>query len=158
MEQSIDFVNYDEKFLELSFQWLRDPEIKRLTLSPDIKKEEQLDWYKNLEGRNDYKIWGVLYNGERIGAVGLKNIDYINKSAEYFGYIGEKDKWGHGIGTAMLEYAISEAKKIGLHNVSLQVSQENIRAIKLYKKLGFVDVGGYVKKGIDMLTLQLNMK
>lgn len=143
----VEFCEFDKGFLEKSYQWLSDPQIKRLTLAPEkITKDDQNTWFKSLEDRNDYLIWGVKYQENDIGAVGFKNIDNKTKTAEYFGYIGEKEYWGKGIGSSMLEYAIQKAKEMDLCCLNLNVSKDNERAINLYKKFGFEEYGGITEK------------
>lgn len=134
----IRFKVFDEKFLDKSFLWLNDKEVKRLTMSPNITKEEQKKWFDKLNKRNDYLIWGVTYDDMPVGVVGMKQINYQEKTAEYFGYIGEKNFWGYGIGKQMMEFIINNAKKSKLEKLYLYVSSENARAIALYEKYGFI--------------------
>ena len=37
----VAFVEYTEEFLDLSWEWLNDPEIKLLTMTPDFSREDQ---------------------------------------------------------------------------------------------------------------------
>lgn len=46
-----------------------------------------------------------------------------------------------GHGQALLMYAISQAKSHGMGIVYLEVRRSNLNAIKLYYKLGFVQIG-----------------
>lgn len=128
-------VAYDERFLNKSWEWLQNAEIRRLTMSPRFTKEQQRAWFARLGERSDYVIWGIEYDGKPVGAFGLKNIN--DGSAEYWGYIGEKELWGRGIGRWMVEQAVERGRERGVDNVYLKVSQENTRAINLYKRCGF---------------------
>jgi RimJ/RimL family protein N-acetyltransferase len=134
----LKFVEYDEIFLELSTKWLSDPEIKRLTMTPEIDRTKQLEWFSSLKNRNDYYIRGILYSNNPIGAFGIKNIS--RDCAEYWGYIGEKEYWSKGIGKYMLNYIFRYAKKSGLSYLYLKVHKDNYRAIALYKKYGFTEL------------------
>jgi len=131
----ISLVKYTEDFLMLSRSWLRDPEIKSLTQTADFSDEQQLKFFSGLVCRSDYLIYGVLYNGQKIGAAGLKNIS--NESAEYWGYIGVKEMWGKKLGQQIVDSVLQVAEKRGIQTVNLKVSIENIRAFKLYSRLGF---------------------
>ncbi len=137
---NIKFCEFDERVFELSQIWLSDPEIKELTLTPDTTLEERLKWFHSLKNRTDYFIKGVVMNDYPIGVVGLKNISLEKNVGEYFGYIGEKEYIGHGIGNEMIAYIIEMGKSMGLRLIILNVSNINSRAIKLYKKWGFVSV------------------
>ena len=128
-------VTYDQRFLDQSWQWLTDPELRELTLAPLITKGDQLGWFASLSGRKDYLIWGIELAGRPLGAFGLKHIDA--HGGEYWGYIGEKAYWGCGIGGWMLQKAMEQAQGLGLQTVRLIVSGANLRAIKLYHRYGF---------------------
>lgn len=135
MQHDVAFIPYDETFLALSADWLKDPEIKALTMTPDFDRDAQERWFKNLPDRTDYLIWGVRHGGVPIGACGLKGI--AEGAGEYWGYIGDKSCWGRGIGTRMVGFIEDEARVRGLSRLWLQVWQENTRARALYEKLGF---------------------
>jgi ribosomal protein S18 acetylase RimI-like enzyme len=48
---------------------------------------------------------------------------------------------GQGIGTKALMHAIHECKKMNLHALRLEVTKSNSDAMRLYKKVGFQDLG-----------------
>ncbi len=48
---------------------------------------------------------------------------------------------GKGLGNQLLSRALKHAKDIGLEKVELSVYTDNVAAIKLYKKLGFTEIG-----------------
>lgn len=133
----IQLVEYDEEFLVKSKKWLTDSEIKRLTMTPDLDDEEQQKWFKGLSARKDYIIKGILYEGMPIGAVGLKHIDYMQGVGEYWGYIGEKQYIGRGIGKIMVSAMCEQGVSLGLHMLVLKVAMYNSRAYQLYLKQGF---------------------
>ena len=54
-----------------------------------------------------------------------------------------KEYWGLGIATKLINRLIEQAKEIGIEVVYLDVRSDNIRAISLYKKLGFAFVGRF---------------
>jgi RimJ/RimL family protein N-acetyltransferase len=134
---SISLVVYDQTFLGLSWKWLNDPEIKKLTYTPEFTREQQKAWFESLYSKTDYKIWGVQYDNKPIGVCGLKNITFAD--AEYWGYIGVKQYWGIGLGSVIMQLVEKEAEKAGLHSIWLSVIPENIRAIRLYQKNGYTE-------------------
>ncbi|MDD2798993.1 MAG: GNAT family N-acetyltransferase [Bacteroidales bacterium] len=131
----VEFVKFDEKFLELSWIWLNDLEIKVLTNTPDFTQIDQRRWFESLDSKKDYEIWGVTVSGIPIGVCGLKNIK--NSEAEYWGYIGDKLYWRKGIGEIMMKHIITICKKRELSVLKLFVLENNIAAINLYSKTGF---------------------
>lgn len=134
---TVKFVEYSKNFFDYSKEWLADREIKWLTVTPDIDDETREKWFRELKDRTDYYIWGIAVDKIPVGAVGIKHIDYENKTGEYWGYIGNKEYWGRGIGKKMVEHMCEEAKKLGLDTLSLKVAEYNHRAIHLYSKQGF---------------------
>lgn len=134
-DKKLKFVEYDRVFLQQSWDWLNDPEIKKLTRTPDFTKEQQEKFYLSLSNRNDYLIWGLTYSGKNIGAVGLKNIK--NNTAEYFGYIGEKEYWSKGLFQTILKMITLECVKFSVKKIYLNVNRDNLMAIKAYVKNGF---------------------
>lgn len=135
MKGELKAVSFNREFLKLSTRWLKNPELKRLTMTPDFTDEEQDVFFRSIPNRNDYIIYGVIFVSTPIGAFGLKNIK--NESAEYWGYIGEKQFWGKGIGNWMLSVATKEALLRDINKIWLKVSSTNSRAISLYEKNGF---------------------
>lgn len=49
--------------------------------------------------------------------------------------------WGLGIGRALTEACIESARAAGYSQLELAVVAENLRAVTLYKKLGFIEYG-----------------
>ena len=131
----LSLVEYTEEFLELSWLWLSDPEIKELTMTPDFTKKEQLNFFKNIKSRSGYFIYGVSIDGVKVGACGLKNISA--NEGEYWGYIGDKKYWGYGHGKEIINLCIQKAKDLELKKINLKVIKSNNRAISLYNKMGF---------------------
>jgi RimJ/RimL family protein N-acetyltransferase len=132
----VELEEYSEPYLNASWMWLNDPEIKKLTNTPVLTKDSQLRWYESLKEKEDYRIWGISLNNRPIGACGLKKI--TDNDAEYWGYIGEKEFWGKGIGKVIMNLMEEEAAKLYLSSVWLQVLKVNERAIKLYIKEGYL--------------------
>lgn len=131
----VDLVTFDEAFLRLSWEWLSDPEIKRLTGTPDFTPEEQVKWFETLGTRRDYLIWGIMVDGSRVGACGLKKIR--GRECEYWGYIGVKSYWSKGIGKKVLKLAEDEAGQRKIEDIFLNVLKDNERALRLYRSSGY---------------------
>ena len=133
--ESVDFVEYDMDFLNKSYSWLTDTEIKYLTNTPNISRESQQRWFSSLQNQSDYYIRGISFNNLPIGACGLKHITAID--GEYWGYIGVKDYWGKGIGKQMIDHIESYARSLDLLYIYLNVRKDNERAIRLYLSKGY---------------------
>lgn len=69
-----------------------------------------------------------------------------------------EDRWGRGIGAALLEGLLAEAGRRGCTDVFLEVRVDNDRAQRLYRRHGFTDIGlrrGYYQpSGADALVMR----
>lgn len=131
----VRLTSFSPTFLDLSFLWLNDPEIRQMTDTPPVTRESQQEWYESLPSKKDYIVWGVLYHERPIGVCGIKHIH--DGEGEYFGYIGEKDFWGRGIGTKMMGLVEEQAVERGLTRLILRVLTNNQRAVSLYKRASY---------------------
>ena len=97
-----------------------------------------------------------------IGTCAFSQLDGDNGSALFHITIGEKDAWGRGYGTEatllMLEHAFGT---LGLHRIALSVFEFNERAIRSYRRCGFI-VEGRAREAIwrdgrwwDELTMSI---
>ncbi len=130
------------------FQWSLDKEvIKHLNMPdkyPPFSREETLNWINMCINRtNGYEQKAIVTGeGKHIGWIDLKNIDKLNKHAELGIAIGDKNYWDKGYGLAamveMLKYGFD---KLNLNKIWLRVEVDNERAIKSYKKIGYVEEG-----------------
>lgn len=138
---NISFVEFDCLFLHASYLWLQDMELcNLLDVLPPTEKQQEI-WFNGLLQKGDYKIFGVNYENIPIGVCGLKNI--TKTTGEYFGYIGEKEMWGKGIGRLFVQFIEKYARDKGLSSIYLRVLRHNVRAMKLYKKLNYTTFETY---------------
>lgn len=54
-----------------------------------------------------------------------------------------KSHWGMGIGSGLMERQLEFVKHAGAEIVELEVRSDNVRAMGLYKKFGFIPFGTY---------------
>ena len=104
------------------FEYAKDlsqQEIDRVTNYVDIEVSKQISDYKN-----------IIYNGIVVGSVLVRTIDNGLLIDEIF---IEKEYRNRGIGTSIIKNILSYRNK----DIYLWVYKDNIKAIKLYKKLGF---------------------
>ncbi|MGJ0483813.1 MAG: GNAT family N-acetyltransferase [Methylomicrobium sp.] len=73
--------------------------------------------------------------------VGLVAV-YCNDLEKRIAYITSvsvsRESMGRGIGESMMRQCIARVKALGMHQVSLEVASDNMPAIGLYEKSGFV--------------------
>ena len=146
-------VPFDERYLERSYEWLRDPELARLTMTTAVTPEQQRAWYEGLPNRTDYAIWGIEFEGEPVGVMGLKHLDAGDQGAEYFMYLGETAMWGRGIGRWATTEICAEARSRGLTYIYGLVGTHNLRSREVHEHLGFKVVDE--RDGVWRLVFQL---
>lgn len=109
-----------------------------------------------LENNNSQYIIAKIDN-EIVGFAGIK---IILDEADIMNIVTKKTYRNQGIGTLLLESLISLSKKLNLKSLSLEVSEENLPAIHLYKKFGFEYLGVrknyYQDKNGYIMTKKLN--
>jgi len=148
----IKFVAFNESILNKTYEWLQDYEICSLIDANPVSLEVQRNWYDELPNKPDYYIKGIMCDSKPIGVVGIKHI--FDNTGEYWGYIGEKEYWGQGIGKLMITEMIKDAKDIfGLSMLTLKVLGNNSRALGLYKRMGFIEV----KKNAKSILMRLEI-
>lgn len=88
--------------------------------------------------------------------VGFINYDILYERAEliYIAVLEEEQK--QGIGTKLLQSMIEECESRQLENITLEVSTQNQKAIKLYQKFGFKKVATRKKyyQGVDGILME----
>lgn len=131
----ITFVEFNLYFLNESWRWMQDEELLYLINAVQVTIEKQSLWFQHLQNREDYEIYGVMYDKIPIGVCGLKHITKYD--GEYFGYIGEKEYWGKGIGKDLVGHIEDIARKKGLKSIYLNVRHDNHRALRLYEKMHY---------------------
>jgi RimJ/RimL family protein N-acetyltransferase len=77
-----------------------------------------------------------------VGTCAFSQLDGENGSALYHITIGESDAWGKGYGTEATQLMLDHAfGTLALHRIALYVFEFNERAIRAYKRCGFVVEG-----------------
>jgi RimJ/RimL family protein N-acetyltransferase len=130
------------------YQWCLDEEVtKHLNMPekyPPFSLEETKNWIQMcIDKTNGYEQKAIVTEeGRHIGWVDLKNIDPLNKHAELGIAVGDKNYWASGYGLAamreMLQFGFND---LSLNKIWLRVEVDNEKAIKSYRKAGYVEEG-----------------
>ena len=73
--------------------------------------------------------------------VGMLHIEASRHGFGELGMLVDRDWRGRGVGSALVQAAISRARGQGLHKLCLEVFAHNTAAIALYRKSGFIEEG-----------------
>ncbi len=90
--------------------------------------------------------WVAERDGVVLGFCSL-NVEY--DTGEVDPVVVTKRARSKGVGTALLETAIEEARARGMRNVSIQPVARNVDAMRLYRRLGF-HVLGHIDMTLDL--------
>ena len=127
-------------------RWYSDPEIARLARYQEapMRPDEIERFFAARVVGDDALAMAIheLATDRLVGTCAFSQLDGDNGSALYHITIGEKDAWGRGYGTEatrlMLDHAFGT---LGLHRIALFVFEFNERAIRAYRRCGFVIEG-----------------
>ncbi|MDO6391707.1 GNAT family protein [Pontibacter sp. BT731] len=125
------------------YSWINDEEVIKYSLSSfkEINTNQEVDrWFeKTLEDTRSINL-GIYLNqtNQLIGYAGISGISKLNRSGEFFIFIGEKRCWGQGIGTEVTRQILKLGfSDFGFNRIMLTVSEPNIGGIKAYVNAGF---------------------
>ena len=146
MKNNIKIEPFSESHLEKTFEWMQDEELKNdFLIRRNINKEAHQKWFNAYKTDGGQKIFAIIFNNIHCGNCGLKNINYINKKAEFWIYLGEKQLREKGIAknatNMLLDFAFNNQN---LDKIYLHVVEFNTSAKFLYEKIGFKQEGFFI--------------
>lgn len=118
--------------------WRNDPEVAETLSSLTVSATELELWFSHNERTSTANFFAMDHEGELIGYVGLRDIDWAERHGTLDIMIGRKDLWDQGFGTeatrAIVQYGFDA---LGLERIELTVLPFNERGIRCYEKCGF---------------------
>lgn len=132
--------------LDAISRWYRDPELSRLTrYSVRPMPQEEIDRFFATRLLSPGSVAYGIHEADTDRLIGLttfSSLDADNGSVLFHITIGERDAWGRGFGTEAARLMLWLAfERMDLHRVGLSVFAFNERAIRSYRKAGFVEEG-----------------
>lgn len=110
-----------------------------------ISVEDEKEYIRAV-GNDDKSVeYFAWKNGVLIGSASLSGLPRRMNYRATLGLTVIKAEWNNGIGTRLLEKVIGYAKQHGIEIIDLEVRSDNVRAIHLYQKFGFVKIGTFPK-------------
>lgn len=135
--------------LEKLNEWKNDESVYRflgggyMPVSIDIQ-EKWMESMMDTTGNNK-RFMIVDTHGKSIGLIGLYDINWIHRTFELGIFIGETGEQGKGYGAEA--YSLIEhfaIQYLNLRKVKVNVVKDNLKAVKMYDKLGFKKAGELV--------------
>lgn len=136
-------VNFRELRLEDKkkiFEWISDSGLRKMTGTRGIPTSQGHDiWFQNKLDDNTNELFIIENDGKSVGIIGTNAIDQLNRNAEIYLYIGERQQKGKGIATESVKIFVHFlTEKYMLHKVIARVFSYNQPSIGLFEKCGFV--------------------
>ena len=114
-----------------------------------ITIKKTLEWYNRIKKVDERQDFTIIENHRIVAMGGLTHIDHSVNKAELYIFVNP-DLHHLGIGTKALnlicEYGF---KKLSLNKIYLETNEDNIYAIKLYIKRGFIIEGKHRQEYIN---------
>jgi RimJ/RimL family protein N-acetyltransferase len=137
-------VPFTREHVDLTFQWVMDPELQRLFLMRrKPTREKHKAYFEHVLNDTTQRVYAVLCEGCHVGNGGIKNIATGLEEGELWVYVGLSAMRGKGIGKYATGLLIREAFEImKLRKVYVHVAAFNDAALKMYADLGFTQFAG----------------
>jgi len=133
-----------EEDSETLFKWINNKKLVNFNSHyQPISRKSHDQWFSNIQNREDFIIFSIvllLNKSEEtlIGTTSLRNIDLINRKAEFQIRIGDCSELNKGWGSkTIIEILKFAFLNLNLNRVYLDVFETNVRAKKAYEKCGF---------------------
>ena len=131
--------------LPMVVQWKNDSEIGLMVRGTILQTNINTETRRFEKSQRDFDSIRLTIDqrdGKPIGFIVISELDKLNQKANLGMLIGEKSLWDKGYGTdslvTLINYLFNDME---LNRIGLEVFDYNIRAQKLYEKLGFVKEG-----------------
>jgi len=135
--QKVEISKLTEDDLEFLCEVRNDCAPDYLHTSETYTLEQTIEWFN----KTSPMFYLIKKNGNRIGYFRTSNYSEDNKNI-YIGADLHSDYRGKGLGyTSYAQFIPYLFNSLKLNKISLEVLSTNMNAIKLYKKLGFVEEG-----------------
>ena len=134
-----------EALAKVEVRWQADSEFHRLAGAEPAMMESEKKLKERFEKQNEdgfnprrYPFFiRTLNDDKNIGFFGL-SVNPIHGEAWFWIAIGEREYWGKGYGTDVINLCLRYAFiELNVHRVSLGVHEYNPRALRAYEKAGF---------------------
>lgn len=129
-------------------EWFHDPEVRaEISLFMPMSLAEEEHWYEGMLKQDpiEHSLSIDVHQGEawtHVGGCGLFDFEPQSRRMELGIIIGEKSAWDQGFGTDVARTLLRHAfDTLNLNRVVLRVFETNLRAMQVYKKIGFVEEG-----------------
>ena len=121
------------------FQWISNSELRKMIGTRGIPTiESHNKWFQSKLYDCSNETYVILIENVPVGIVGTNIIDVVNRNAEMYIYIGNKEYRGKGVSKIAVDLFISYlVEKYRLHKINARIFSFNMPSLKLFEKCGF---------------------
>ncbi len=164
----IQLCSFDESLLnERYLSWMSDPLITQNLIKPssELQIKDLFEYVNSLKESDNNYIFALrtIKDGTHIGNLRIGPIDWKKRDSKFGIMIGDKSFHGKGIATEALKLTLDFVfNYLKLDTFTLEVTDNNAAAIKVYDKIGMHKIGiiekGFKKENVqrDLLIFQIN--
>lgn len=156
----------EERDAENIVRWRNADSVRKNLFNQEpITVDQHLRYYRNTVCTGKCRQFIIELNEEvglDIGTVFLKNIDLLQRQAEFGIFIGEPAGKGRRCALPATEGILRVAfEEMGLERVYLYVVEDNVPAIRTYKHAGFSENarehGRFIREGkpLDVIAMEI---
>lgn len=128
--------------------WLNDPEVYRYLETGGDYSIEKLEKFLKVIESKEILFWAIhlKIGNKHIGNIKIDPINERHGVGEYGMALGDRTEWRKGYGKEaslrIIDFCFTE---INLRKMVLGVIAENVSAVEMYKRLGFIVEGKYLR-------------
>jgi RimJ/RimL family protein N-acetyltransferase len=132
---------------ETYVKWMNDPEVNKYLESGGDYTLEKLDIFLKEVEQSNILFWAIQLkdSNKHIGNIKIDPINKKHRYAEYGILLGDRTEWGKGYAeeasNLVINFCFSEV--INLRKINLGLHAKNTAALKLYRKIGFIEEGRF---------------
>lgn len=145
--ESITLVRADRPHEDAYRRWFNDFPVQRTSglLPMPWTPGSFRPWFDRRVMQDEHAVWFTIIErgSERpVGFCGVRDVNNLHRTAEFFITVGEADCRGKGYGTKATRMTLAYAfEHLRLHNILLDVSSASLAGIRAYEKAGFREIG-----------------
>lgn len=136
-----------KEFLPTMVKWFNDPEVSVfLNWYRPMLIDNEEEWYRSSQKDNNCVHFAIMLKGDDPKDLPIGNcsttLDQKNRVGKVGIVIGDRNYWGMSFGTDAMRLLVKyNFFTLNMERVELETFAFNIRAIKSYKKVGFIEEG-----------------
>lgn len=147
--KEVSLIPLNEENEKLVLKWVNNPEQRDMTGTRfPVSEYEHRIWYEKCAKDVYNKTYLIRENtnNTKIGLIGNKYTDLINRTSEVFIYIGENECKHKGYGTKAMRLLIDFCfNEMNLYKLNSYLYEYNLSSKKLFLNCGF-EIEGVLKK------------